>query len=76
MLGEIEFTSMILDGLVKNMNDLWIELSKESNTTPLCRRLQHLDKHEVWLDTLNLHETSWMLFADKEDESVGWPGIN
>jgi len=70
---------VILDGLVKNMNDFWIKLSKKSNTAPLPQRLQYLDKHEVWLDTLNLHETSWILFADKgshRDESFGWPGIN
>ena len=68
-----------LDGLVKNMNDLWIKLSKQSNTATLSQRLRHLDKHEVWLDTLNLHETSWILFADKDphkNESFGWPGIN
>ncbi len=58
------------------MNNNWVRLSKESNTASLSRRLQHLDKHEVWLDYMNLHETSWMLFADKvthQQESFGWP---
>ena len=68
-----------LDGLIKNMNDRWVRLSKETYFATLSQRLQYLDKHEVWLDALNLHETSWILFADRgshRDESFGWPRKN
>ena len=70
---------VVLDGLVESMNDKWVRLSKQSNTASLSRRLQYLDKHEVWLDTLNLHETCWILFAGDEihiNESFGWPRKN
>ena len=70
---------MILDGLVKSMNDYWVKLSKQSNTASFSERLRYLDKHEIWLDSLNLHETSWILFADQDEhrsEPFGWPGIN
>lgn len=60
------------------MNDLWIALSKQSNTASVMERAQYFSYHEIWLDSMNLHETSWVLFADKgshRNESFGWPGI-
>lgn len=63
----------------QSMNNLWIKLSKQSNTAILSERLCYLDIHEIWLDSMNLHETSWMLFADEDahqNESFGWPSIN
>ncbi len=59
------------------MNNLWVRVSKQSNTSALSQRMHYFSGHEVWLDSMNLHETSWMLFADKgshRNESFGWPG--
>ncbi len=68
-----------LGGLEQNMNNLWVRLSKQSNTSTLSDRMRYLSGHEIWLDSMNLHETSWILFADEnthQQESFGWPGIN
>ena len=55
------------------MNNAWIYCSKavidDHRGFLLC-------DHERWLDTLNLHEISWMLFAtiNDRDGGFGWPG--
>ena len=58
------------------MNDNWIELSKQSSFASFEERTLYLSNHECWLDTMNLHETSWILFAGQEihnNEPFGWP---
>lgn len=57
------------------MNNEWIHCSK------LLVEEHKLDddkclSHEEWLDYLNLHETSWMLFATigrRNSYVFGWP---
>lgn len=61
------------------MNEHWITCSKTAAAIESVSRAYFLDKHEIWLDRLNLHETCWMIFAGKEEhltEPFGWPGIN
>ncbi|KKL17203.1 hypothetical protein LCGC14_2487920 [marine sediment metagenome] len=60
------------------MNDNWVELSKKSNIATVKERSCYLSGHEIWLDYMNLHETSWMLFAGKDahyNECFGWPRL-
>jgi len=64
----------ILDGLGKNMNNDWIYCSREVVKDLEGKRVCN---HEDWLDILNLHETSWMLFVTIDGRAsceFGWPG--
>jgi len=64
----------ILDGPVKNMNDSWVRCSKI--VAKDLREDKRIRNHEDWLDCLNLHETSWMLFACTDYDftyKFGWP---
>ena len=58
------------------MNNDWIHCSKEVIKDLEGKRIC---SHEDWLDILNLHETSWMLFVAIDNRAscvFGWPGIN
>ncbi len=56
------------------MNNEWVKFSDRSGEAEVF-----ISDHEDWLDTLNLYETSWMLFVWNRDNSksgdFGWPGI-
>ncbi len=59
------------------MNDSWVKCSKIVATDR--REHQRIRNHEDWLDCLNLHETSWMLFACTDDDIMykfGWHDKN
>jgi len=57
------------------MNDCWVTSSKM--VAKDLREDERIRNHEDWLDCLNLHETSWMLFACTDADIMykfGWPG--
>lgn len=57
------------------MNNNWIRCSKITNVinmNDIAKQTQSYN-HEKWLDRLNLHETSWMLFVNRRNR-FGWPG--
>jgi len=61
-----------------SMNDEWIQRSREAVEHFKRDNKKNLS-HEDWLDYLNLHETSWILFVTIEDRvssDFGWPGTN
>lgn len=58
------------------MNNEWIQCSRLSIKEHKLDSDKYLS-HENWLDYLNLHETSWMLFVTIEGRNsykFGWPG--
>lgn len=60
-------------GLEQNMNDEWVQCSK---AVVKDFDEHHDHTHEDWLDSLNLHETSWILFVTIDDRvsgNFGWP---
>lgn len=57
------------------MNDNWVRCSKIV-VNNIRTDDQRICDHEDWLDYLNLHETSWLLFAwgDRiHKHDFGWP---
>ena len=57
------------------MNDSWITCSKMLANDIRTHDQSSYD-HEDWLDCLNLHETSWILFAWRDRAmkyDFGWP---